>query len=173
MRAVITETEVKKMRIMTINELANKCGYLYNAELDLEIPHAPNNGYNCRHPNQKEKRNGIGCCFQWSCPLVIPADQEDCEKYGYEYEENEFVLIEETEVKVHMKGYKIYLTRSNEVARLIARASGIDENNNVTSISTGCNDDERIPGIYHNAGWFHTIVEFENPERPEYEIVFA
>ena len=59
-----------------------------------EAPCAPNNGYNCRHPKQEEKQNGVGCCFQWSCPLAIPADEEDCEKYGCEYEESEFVLVE-------------------------------------------------------------------------------
>lgn len=41
-----------------------------------------------------EAQNGVGCCFQWSCPLAIPADEEDCEKYGCEYEESEFVLVE-------------------------------------------------------------------------------
>ena len=25
----------------------------------------------------------------------IPADEEDCEKYDYEYEESEFVLVDE------------------------------------------------------------------------------
>ena len=86
------------MQIMTINEFANKCGYFYNAKFDPEAPCAPNNGYNCRHPQQEEKYNGVGCCFQWSCPLAIPADEEDCEKYGYDYEESEFVLVDEKEV---------------------------------------------------------------------------
>ena len=87
------------MQIMTINEFANQCGYFYNAELDPEATCAPNNGYNCRHPKQEEKHNGVGCCFQWSCPLAIPADEEEKEKYGYEYEENEFVLMDEAEVE--------------------------------------------------------------------------
>lgn len=85
------------MQIMSINEFASICSYFYNAELDPEAPCAPNNGYNCRHPQQKEKHNGVGCCYQWSCPLAIPAEKEDCEKYGYEYEESEFVLVEEKE----------------------------------------------------------------------------
>ncbi len=83
------------MRIMTIDEFANQCGYFYNAELDQEAPCVPNNGYNCRHPDQEERYKGVGCCFQRSCPLAIPADEEDCKKYGYEYEESEFVLIED------------------------------------------------------------------------------
>lgn len=52
------------------------------------------NGYNCNHPEQQEKCV-VGCCYQWSCPLknVCPADEEDCEKYGIDFEENEFVLV--------------------------------------------------------------------------------
>ena len=82
--------------IMTINNLANTCGYFFNAELDPELMcHGVNNGYNCRHPEQEENCGGIGCCYQWSCPLanVVPADEEDCEKYGLDYEESEFVLV--------------------------------------------------------------------------------
>lgn len=81
--------------LMTINNLANMCGYFYNANFDPEAPCTPNNGYNCRHPEQEEEQQGVGCCFQWSCPLqnIIPADEEDCEKYGVEHEENEFVLV--------------------------------------------------------------------------------
>lgn len=86
------------MQIMTINEFASVCGYFYNANFDPETPCVPNNGYNCRHPKQGEKQNGVGCCFQWSCPLAIPANEEDCEKYGCEYEESEFVLVDETKV---------------------------------------------------------------------------
>lgn len=82
--------------IMTINNLANICGYFYNAELASPAIHGVNNGYNCKHPEQKERYAGVGCCYQWSCPLknVCPADEEDCEKYGLEYEENEFVLVQ-------------------------------------------------------------------------------
>ncbi len=82
--------------IMTINNLANICGYFFNAELNPETKcGGVNNGYNCKHPEQEENCGGIGCCYQWSCPLanVIPADEEDCEKYGLDYEESEFVLV--------------------------------------------------------------------------------
>ena len=81
--------------IMTINQLANICGYFFNAEFDPECDHSPNNGYNCRHEGQQEQDDGVGCCYQWSCPLenIVPADEEDCEKYGLDYEENEFVLV--------------------------------------------------------------------------------
>lgn len=81
--------------IMTINNLANICGYFFNAELDPDCDSSPNNGYNCKHPEQEEKCGGIGCCYQWSCPLanIVPADEEDCAKYGLDYEESEFVLV--------------------------------------------------------------------------------
>ena len=81
--------------IMTINDLANICGHFFNAELDPDCEFAPNNGYNCRHPENEEKEAGVGCCYQWGCPLqnVCPADEEDCEKYGLDYEESEFVLV--------------------------------------------------------------------------------
>lgn len=82
--------------IMTINNLANMCGYFYNAEHDPPLlPYAVNNGYNCRHPEQTEEEHKVGCCYQWSCPLanVIPADEEDCQRYGLDYEESEFVLV--------------------------------------------------------------------------------
>lgn len=81
--------------IMTINQLANICGHFFNAELDPDSEFSPNNGYNCRNPKNETKENGIGCCYQWSCPIenVIPADEEDCEKYGLDYEDGEFVLV--------------------------------------------------------------------------------
>ena len=81
--------------VMTINQLANICGYFFNAELDPDSEFSPNNGYNCRNPKNETKENGIGCCYQWSCPLenVIPADEEDCKKYGLDYEDGEFVLV--------------------------------------------------------------------------------
>lgn len=80
--------------LMTINNFANICGYFYNAEFDPEATCTPNNGYNCRHPEQEESYGGTGCCYQWSCPLACSADEEDCEKYGIEYEESEFVLVQ-------------------------------------------------------------------------------
>ena len=69
------------------------CGCFYNATLAEPPVYGVNNGYNCKHPEQEESYGGIGCCYQWSCPIACPADEEDCEKYGIEYEENEFVLV--------------------------------------------------------------------------------
>lgn len=81
--------------LMTINNLATICDFFYNENFDPEAPCVPNGGYNCYHEEQKEQVDGVGCCYQWSCPLenIVPADEEDCEKYGIEYEENEFVLV--------------------------------------------------------------------------------
>lgn len=88
--------------LMTLNDFANRCGYFYNAHFDEDAPCCPNNGYNCRHPKQGEQVDGVGCCFAWSCPLseegvMNEADKEDCEKYGFEYEESEFVVVEISE----------------------------------------------------------------------------
>lgn len=80
--------------LMTINNLAGMCGYFFNAEFAEPPVYGVNNGYNCNHPEQQEKCV-VGCCYQWSCPLqnVCLADEEDCEKYGIDFEENEFVLV--------------------------------------------------------------------------------
>lgn len=47
----------------------------------------------------QEVQQGEQYPFNTSCPLAIPADEEDCEKYGCEYEESEFVLVDEKEVE--------------------------------------------------------------------------
>ena len=84
--------------IMPINDMANVCGYFYNAELDDNCGASPNNGYNCKHPKCKEIQNGIGCCMCCNCPMGWEADEEDCEKFGVEYEEGEFIVTEEQEI---------------------------------------------------------------------------
>ena len=89
--------------LMDVNSWANRCGYFFNAALSPKNPDdknfypgsqpCPNNGYNCRHPEQSEQHNGIGCCFAWSCPLAYEADEEDCEAFGVEHEEGAFVVV--------------------------------------------------------------------------------
>lgn len=77
---------------MTINELACRCGYFYNAN----DKHNVNNGYNCRHPECDEVQEGIGCCFTVSCPLAFPIDEEYCQDHGIDpdkYDENECVVV--------------------------------------------------------------------------------
>lgn len=70
-----------------------------------------------------------------------------------------------------MKGYEIYLTRSVEVASLIAQAK-----RNVghpLSVSYGVASEKGcIPAIYHNQGYFACCVEYET-EEPFCDIVFA
>jgi hypothetical protein len=79
---------------MEINTLANRCGYFFNANFEPEAKATPNNGYNCRHPEQSENYQGVGCCFSWSCPLGYEADEEDCESFGLECEESEFIIVD-------------------------------------------------------------------------------
>lgn len=93
--------EINKDRtrvMMAINCFANMCGYFFNANFDDGCDICPNNGYNCRHPECEEKFDGIGCCFSWGCPFGRPADEEDCLEFGWDYEENEFIVIDNSEI---------------------------------------------------------------------------
>jgi hypothetical protein len=80
--------------LMEINTWANRCGYFYNANFDPDAPCTPNNGYNCKHEAQEEQTNGVGCCFTWSCPLGVEANEEDCETFGVEYEDSELIIVD-------------------------------------------------------------------------------
>lgn len=90
------------LKIMPINDFANRCGYFYNAYIEKNI--TCNNGYNCRHPEQGGTWDfdgeTIGCCYAWSCPLAYEADEEDfadddIDNDGYEtWEEGEFVVVD-------------------------------------------------------------------------------
>ena len=80
--------------LITINNLATRCGYFYNAKTMLGIDQ--NYGYNCNHPYQKDtKENGVGNCKAENCPLknVLQATWEDCERYGVEYMHDEYMLV--------------------------------------------------------------------------------
>lgn len=93
--------EVSKKRtkaILSINHLANICGYFFNSALDNNCNTSPNNGYNCSHPDCGEVVEGIGCCHAWSCPFGWEADEEDCREFGFEYEEGEYVTTDNTEI---------------------------------------------------------------------------
>lgn len=66
-----------------------------------------------------------------------------------------------------MNSYKIYLTRSCEATHLIAR--GLREatpwerrgHGHTLCIAHGpVADDDRIPAIYHNDGWFFACIEY-------------
>jgi len=76
-----------------------------------------------------------------------------------------------------MSSYKIYLTKSSEVARLIAHArSGELKTEDVISISHGAViKDERIPSIYHDKGYFYCAVELRNGDYDSltYELIIC
>lgn len=92
-------------RIFEVNELANVCGYFYNAVIEKNF--CCNNGYNCKHEKQEEvsinEETGerIGMCYAWSCPLGYEADKEDfknpnIDKNGYsqdDFEEMKYIVI--------------------------------------------------------------------------------
>lgn len=48
-----------------------------------------NNGYGCTHQDQEEKRDGKGCCFCFSCPLGVPADEESFEETDIDWDGTE------------------------------------------------------------------------------------
>lgn len=85
----------KTRAIMELNDFANICGYFYNAV--SEKGSSVNNGYNCKHPECHEIQNGVGCCMSCSCPLGWEADEDDCEKFGVEYEDG-YVCTDNIEV---------------------------------------------------------------------------
>lgn len=69
-----------------------------------------------------------------------------------------------------MKGYKIYLTRSREVAGLIQKAYSKEDY--VTKSSYGAADHyDQVPTIYHE-GYFACVVEYD-VDKPECRIEFA
>lgn len=74
-----------------------------------------------------------------------------------------------------MTGYKFYLTKSREVADLIRDGLKSElSDGDAASVGSGCvNNDDRIPAIYHNDGWYYACVEYRNSNRPRYRIIFA
>lgn len=83
---------------MPINAFANMCGYFFNAQFDGRYDISPNHGYNCNHSECEEVYEGIGCCYSWWCPFGWSADEEDCKEFGWDYEENEFIVIDNVEI---------------------------------------------------------------------------
>lgn len=73
-----------------------------------------------------------------------------------------------------MPSWKIYLTKSPEVAGLIA---SVFRKNGVVGVSCGpVAHDCRIPEIYHDKGYHFCAVEYKNGEdwnNPAYELVIA
>ena len=77
--------------IMPINDMANICGYFKDTE------HV-NNGYGCSHSECGDKQNGIGCCLPCNCPLGWESDEEDCEEFGIEYDDGEYIVTDNQEI---------------------------------------------------------------------------
>lgn len=78
----------------------------------------------------------------------------------------------------NMSSWKIFLTKSPEVARLIASTSKEQyRKKDVFGVSCGPVDhDCRIPEIYHDKGYHFCAVEYKNGEdwgNPAYELVIA
>ena len=77
-----------------------------------------------------------------------------------------------------MSSYKIYLTKSSEVARLLAQVrSGDLKTEDVVEVSTGAvNHDARIPAIYHDKGYYFCAVELKSGNFPDdlnYELIIC
>lgn len=75
-----------------------------------------------------------------------------------------------------MKSYKIYLTKSREVAGLLQSHFAKEMNNErdrILRVASGpVKGKEEIPEIYHEDGLYYCLVERDNG-RDSYEIVFA
>lgn len=72
-----------------------------------------------------------------------------------------------------MTGYKIFLTKSLEVAKLLTRAIKVGEDN-VSRISHGAAEKySLIPDVYMNQGYFVCVIKYEGLKYPMYEVVFA
>lgn len=71
-----------------------------------------------------------------------------------------------------MKGYRVYLTKSREVAELLTEAcSDQIGKDGATCLSCGMlYDDDRIPAVYHGTGYWRVVIEYDHPV---YEIIFA
>lgn len=76
-----------------------------------------------------------------------------------------------------MKGYKIYLTKSREVAEIIYRAmtNKVNEKKEITGVRMGCAygiEPELMPEMYRTIDYNYCLVEYDL-EHPMYEIVFG
>jgi hypothetical protein len=81
---------------------------------------------------------------------------------------------------INTMSIKIYLTKSSEVAHVIARGYGCDLQNKVNGIERvqhgAADGKEIIPVIYHNKGYFYCAVEYEglnDSQNQKYELIIA
>ncbi|MFR0078721.1 MAG: hypothetical protein ACLRVB_14330 [Blautia sp.] len=70
-----------------------------------------------------------------------------------------------------MEGYKVYLTKSYEVAALIEKAHtvGVDY---VTEIKISRSASAEVPAVYYDYG-FCCVVKYKGIEEPSHKIIFA
>lgn len=73
-----------------------------------------------------------------------------------------------------MKTYKVFLTRNREVADLLADAlwNQYKSNEGCSSGFGYADNEDRIPELYHDCGYFYARVEYKS-EQPGYELIFA
>ena len=75
-----------------------------------------------------------------------------------------------------MKAYKIYLTKSYEVAALLADRYQLEmkkSDSGITRVSHGpADDEESVPAIYYDEKYFRCMVEQE-ADTPSYELIIA
>lgn len=73
-----------------------------------------------------------------------------------------------------MKGYKIYITQSKEVAELVWKALKEQVGETYSNVSYGsCRTNEMLPEIYRVDGMWYAMATYKDLEQPKYEIVFA
>ena len=71
-----------RRKAIPFDMFAGNCKY-FDSDADV------NNGYGCSHPEQEEKQEGKGCCFCFSCPLGVPADEESFEEPDIDWDGTE------------------------------------------------------------------------------------
>ena len=117
-------------KAVLFEDFAYQCPF-FNSDTDV------NNGYGCNHPYQMETQEWdgkeIGCCFCFSCPLGIEAEQEDLTDRNHpdaikdeidwdglcedgEVTEGDYLLVEVGEIateeqKKAMWNYDLYMHR--------------------------------------------------------------
>ena len=125
------------LRAVLFNEFSYQCPYAYTFGKGYI-----NGGYNCKHSKQREVENvgyngkkKCGCCYCFSCPLGIEAEQQDltektspdaiCDEIDWdgfcengEVADGEYLLVEvgesaTEEQKEAMWNYELHINRYN------------------------------------------------------------
>lgn len=80
-----------------IDSLASECGFFEKSEV--------NGGYGCNHPEQEEKENGCGKCYDFSCPIAArlepsePLDKPIYKAFGMAGDEYDYLM--RNDKKIH------------------------------------------------------------------------